>query len=418
MLDRNDTIKWEFNLKKAIKASIKNIVILILILTPLLSYVMVTYVIQLNSPIEKNPYVHWNGLIPQSQIYISWETAESKESYILYGPDPNNLANSVQNSSNVLMHRTMISGLSSNTKYYYRAGSSPSDLSEIQSFTTAPSIFEDVPFNFTLISDTQQMWGTGFYDKIASSIENFEDQAFVAWAGDMGQEPDEIETWNFFMHQTEKFSHNTPLVPSLGNHDTDGSDALIYKYFNYSGWENDGTGKPYKGYYSFNYSKTQFVIAHLADGGDIDPKVPYNQKHFQWLNDTLQAGQTQNYRILIFHRELFSSEGFGQSNIAYYLPVIKKYNVSLVFYGHKHIYERYYVDGHTFIQLGSGGGMQNAFAVEMPSQEIIATGPNFTKIYINGTQIILKTFSTSYDIIDEVVFEKDGSKIVPKEVNP
>ena len=420
MEERDLSIEWDFNLKRSILAFIKNFFVLILVLTPILSYFGVSYAIQSNSPIDKVPYTHWNGLVPQSQTYISWETSDSLGSYVVYGTEENSLNNIVQNSSTIKMHHTVLNGLSPNTKYFYRAGSSATDLSEIHSFTTAPSTSEAVAFNFTIISDTQQFWGTGHYNLVANAINKAGDTSFVAYAGDVGQEPDDQDTWNFFMEGTSQFSNRIPIVPGLGNHDGDGGkDTLYAKYFNYSQYIEDPSNQPYKGYYSFNWSKTQFIMAELADMGDRDidgDKATYNFEHWAWLNQTLQAGQLLDYRVLMFHRQLFSSSGDDASNLARYIPIIEKYNVSLVFYGHEHTYERFLYNGHTIICLGSGGGLQNAGVYEHEYQEAVAMGPSFTQILIDGDSVIVRTLSPSFDVIDEIKLEKNGNNLLPKEV--
>ena len=43
------------------------------------------------SPREKAPYVHWGGLDPHTEIYISWETENPTESYVKYGLDSEEL---------------------------------------------------------------------------------------------------------------------------------------------------------------------------------------------------------------------------------------------------------------------------------------------------------------------------------------
>lgn len=390
---------------------IKNIGVLILITTPVLGYLGVSYVIQATMPIDKEPYVHWNGLDPQESVYITWETSDESASYVEYGTTPASLSSAELNSSLSTLHRIRLDGLSAGTRYYYRVGGGSGDLtSEVQRFDTAPTT--DGAFNVTLISDTQQFMGTGHYDLISDAIgsKRHGDASFLINAGDLGQEYDNQATWNLFMRAGERFTGRIPMVPCLGNHDIsrtgEGGCANLYtKYYNMS---RGGCG----GYYAFNWSNTMFAVLQIAEGGDENPDTPFAIEHDTWLNQTLENAQDKAYRILIFHRQLYSSIGNSETNINRLTPIIEKYNVSLVFYGHKHCYERFLVNGKSYICLGGGGGMQNTISYEYDYTRKIALGPSFTRLFINDDGITLKTLSPNFDIMDQAIFDRSGSKLI------
>lgn len=409
---------YRLNVKKVVLAWIKNIFALILVLSPLAGYIGTTYLLESSAPMEKAPYIHWNGLDPSHQVYVSWETKEAKASYVKFGTDLSLSEAPVSDSDIVTMHRVVLDGLLPGTKYYYKVGSSESDLmTATHSFTTAPDSYE--PFNFTILSDTQQLWGTGHYDTIASSIGSSKhgDAAFVAYAGDMGQEPDNQNTWNFFMKHTAKFSNHIPIVPGNGNHDRDGhsGNTMYNKYFNISMYM-PASPDPVKNYYAFNYSNLLFVMCEIAEGGDCNPNTPFAIEHDTWLNATLEAGQSQDYRIMVFHRTMYSGAGHNWELINRFKPIIDKYNVSLVFYGHEHIYERFLVDNVTYVCLASGGGLQNVVAYQTPEVKLQAMGASFTRLFVTDTGILLRTYSPTFNIIDDYPLVKVGSKLIPQEV--
>jgi hypothetical protein len=408
---------FRINPKKLILAWIKNIFALILVLTPVAGYICATYIDQSLAPTEKPPYIHWNGLEPSHQVYVSWETEEPEYSYIKYGTDLSLSETPVSISDAVQMHHVVLDSLTPGTKYYYKVGSSEPDLmANVHYFTTAPDSY--VPFNFTILSDTQQMWGTGHYDTIASSIgdERHGDAAFVAFAGDMGQEPDDQQTWNFFMEQTAKFSNHIPIAPNNGNHDRNAhsNDTEYNKYFNVSQYI-PTSPDPVKNYYAFNYSNTLMVMCEIAEGGDCNPDTPFSIEQDEWLNATLEAGQSQDYRIMTFHRTMYSGTEMNWELINRFKPIIDKYNVSLVFYGHEHIYERFLVDGVTYVQLACGGGLENLIAYQWPETRFQAMGASYTRVFVTDVGITLKTYSPTFDVIDECVLVKDGTKLVLQE---
>jgi hypothetical protein len=407
-----------FNVKKFIQAWIKNIFALIILLSPLAGYIGATIMAESMAPMEKAPYIHWNGLDPSHQVYVSWETEDAKTSYVKYGTDLSLSETPVSDSEVVTMHRIVLNGLMPGTKYYYKVGSSESDLMEnTHSFSTAPNSY--VPFNFTILSDTQQLWGTGHYDTLSSAIADprHGDAAFVAYAGDMGQEPHDQNTWNFFMKHTAKFSNHIPIVPGNGNHDRDGHsvDTMYNKYFNISQYV-PASSIPAKNYYAFNYSNILMLMCEIAEGGDCNPDSDFSIEQDTWINATLEATQSQDYRIMVFHRPMYSGAGYNWELINRFKPIIDKYNVSLVFYGHEHIYERYLVDNVTYVCLASGGGLQNVVAYQYPELRFQAMGASYTRLFITDTGILLKTYSPTFNIIDEYPLVKVGSKLIPQEV--
>nr|MDO8117215.1 metallophosphoesterase [Candidatus Sigynarchaeota archaeon] len=179
----------------------------------------------------------------------------------------------------------IITGLASNTRYFYRAGpspsSSPGNLCDVQTFKTAPMSTQ--VFNITLISDTQELFGMGFYNTIGQTIRKNGDTDFLVNVGDFAEESDDQGLWNQFFKESV-YLDKIPLVPSPGNHDDiDDSDSLYVKYF---GITENGRDV----FYSFNWSNTQFVICQIGNRGHVDPTNPRNMVHFEWLNTTLANG--------------------------------------------------------------------------------------------------------------------------------
>jgi hypothetical protein len=208
-----------------------------------------------------------------------------------------------------------------------------------------------------------------------------------------------------------------PIVPDPGNHDIGGHsdnswwDNMYTKYFGISTVINSTLQGHF---YSFNYSDCQFVMAEIASVDDVDPTTPFNFQEDQWINATLAAGQSQDYRILVFHRAPFSAEGNDQTLIDRIMPIVETYNVSLVFYGHQHVYTRYYIDNHTLVCLGGGGGLQSADVIPQAGQQIAAMGPSFTQVTVNSTAILLQTYTPNLSLLDQVVLNREGSNVVPE----
>ncbi|MHA1275163.1 MAG: metallophosphoesterase family protein, partial [Promethearchaeota archaeon] len=216
------------------------------------------------------------------------------------------------------------------------------DWSNINSFETAPNN-TNTEFKFAIYSDSQQFFGIGWHNRICQAIASEKDLRFVAIAGDLCQNWNYKPDWNQFFYEAAIYTKNTPMVPCIGNHDgyypeddPDNEKHYYIKYFGFPYGENNKTL-----YYSFNWSNTQFIISEISKTGDEDPNNPRNIKHDRWLNKTLAKGQDKAFRILIFHRQVFSAEENNDILINRITPIVEKYNISLVLYGHHHHYERF-----------------------------------------------------------------------------
>jgi len=157
-------------------------------------------------------------------------------------------------------------------------------------------------------------------------------------------------------------------------------------------------------------------MAQVADGSDNTPSNISTHPtywHDEWMNATLEAGQTMDYRIIVFHRALYSSNGGSDELIARFMPIIIHYNVSLVFYGHEHCYERFYIQDHTLVCLAGSGGLQNAFVKGQPGRQSVSIAPSLTRVTIDETGITLTTLTPVLTVLDQIHFTKNGSNITP-----
>jgi len=81
------------------------------------------------------------------------------------------------------------------------------------------------------------------------------------------------------------------------------------------------------------------------------------------MNETLAKSQTKDFRILFFHRSVFTVGNSGESIdfINNIMPILEFYNVSMILHGHQHLYQRHDIltpKGLHIpeINVGTGGG--------------------------------------------------------------
>jgi predicted phosphodiesterase len=114
---------------------------------------------------------------------------------------------------------------------------------------------------------------------------------------------------------------NIPFYASLGNHDD--PNQRWYKYFNMNG----------ERYYTFKKNSVRFFA---LDSNYMD------REQTAWLEKEL-ANSDSPWKIAFFHHPLYSSGGRHGSEVDLRQtlePLFLKNNVSVVFAGHEHFYER------------------------------------------------------------------------------
>ena len=385
---------------------IKNLFLMVLIASPALIFLGITYTREMLQDQQKMPYIHWNGLDPQSEVYVSWETSDSVNTILYLGTDPGLLSLYEESLEKTQLHRVSLTGLVPDTHYYYQAyfRANSGDLQEfgpVGRFRTAPS--GNIPFNFTMIADTQQFFGTGHYHRIAAALgrDSF-DSDFLVIAGDVGQESDDQNTWNLFFKETARYSDKIPIVPVTGNHDDNVPESMFAKYFGVA-------TSPDKFYYSFNYSNVQFICADISNTDTVHLDREEHQAHYEWLNATLEASQNQDFRVLVFHRNFYVSSHINHDFQVFIDRMIDDYNISLIVHGHTHHYERLWYRNTTVLCLGTGGGFLNFAFLDLPESQRIQTVPSYTQAFVDGEVMELITYDLHGRILDHFKIEKEGS---------
>ena len=414
-------MRENFNLK-TILIFLRNLSLTLLLLSPILIYLGVSSLHEIYLPNENFPYTIWCGKDPKTEIIITWETPEKEPSVVWLGNSSNNL-NLVYKGDleGIKLHRVELSGLEPGTKYYYRVGvnsETPIFHGPLSSFTTAPND-ENYEFRFALYSDSQQIFGIGAHGRIAKTLGTYDDLAFVGNIGDVCQEWDHQGNWNQYLLESRAYMSKTTFVPVLGNHDgwygeTEERENKYKKYFGIATDPNFIDDNHSLFNYTFSYSNVQFIIGEIARTSDEDPTKIRNNNHDIWLNSTLAMCQDKTFRILMFHRHVFSSYEMNIRLINRIVPIVEKYNISMVIYGHTHHYERFLYNGVTYLLLASGGVIPTDTGINpgTPYTKAFNMGASYTQIYVSNKYLTVKTLSPDNDIIDSFILMAKNSKAV------
>jgi hypothetical protein len=179
---------------------------------------------------------------------------------------------------------------------------------------------------------------------------------------------------------------------SLGNHDS--REQVRYKPFNMDG----------KQYYSFKPDK-QSVRFFAIDSTSLDPT------QVAWIQKELE-GSREDWKIPHFHHPPYSSgERHGsQRAIRDVLePMFLKFNVSVVFNGHDHFYERIKPQqGIVYFVTGAGGQLRrgNIDRTTGLTAKGFDTDNSFMIAEINGDEMFFNAIARNGAVVDSGVITR------------
>jgi hypothetical protein len=185
---------------------------------------------------------------------------------------------------------------------------------------------------------------------------------------------------------------NVKFYASLGNHDD--REQRLYKLFNMGGEQ----------YYSFKAPK-QDVRFLALDSTYLDPR------QVAWLEKELR-GAGEDWKVAFFHHPIYSSggrHGASEDVRREVEPLFLKYNVSAVFAGHEHFYERIKPQKGIFY-MTSGGAAKLREGNIRPNSPITAKGfdtdNHFVLLEIDGDEMYFQAISRRGQTVDSGSFRR------------
>ena len=184
---------------------------------------------------------------------------------------------------------------------------------------------------------------------------------------------------------------------SIGNHDN--PNQRFYRPFNMSGSR----------FYTFRPPKTQNIRFFAIDSNYID------KNQLDWLEKELASSQS-DWKIPFFHHPLYSSgrtHGSALETRAALEPLFVKHNVSAVFTGHEHFYERIKPQKGGIVHWVSGaGGSLRVGDIRQPSEltaKAFDTDYHFMILEIAGDEMFFQAISRAGNTIDSGVIQRSGA---------
>ena len=295
-----------------------------------------------------------------NSIYISWHENNSTESIIKYGLTED--LGEVQTGEyhefydGRIWHTTHLTGLSSDTNYYYKCVTDTAN-SEIRSFRTQPDS-DSGHIRFAVYGDnrTDIAMHTEVIHALKETVEEVYEQELEDYLNVVLNVGDIVTNgWTLSQYDNEYFtptasiSGSVPFMVSIGNHEVEAD--YFYDYMKYE----DVGGDEGEKYFSYQIESILFIAMNSNIQGDTQ---------LNWLQQQLDNAEVNEEIswIFIFLHHPGRSEIWPDGNTSWVqnsvIPMLVQYEKAEgLFYGHSHNYERGVWDsGNLRLLLAGGGG--------------------------------------------------------------
>ncbi len=318
--------------------------------------------------LTRGPYMN---MALQNSIILRWKTDVTTNSKVNYGTSAGNLTQSFTDNTSTTEHIVTLTGLASNTLYYYSIGSTTQTLQGDANnyFKTMPPVGSTEKIRVLAMGDMGDNSANQL--SVRNAYLNFNGSNYTnAWLllGDNAYEngTDAEFQSNFFNIYQGNLTKNHVLWPSPGNHDYANSSARqadhnipYYDMFSLpTTGQAGGIASNTEAFYSYNYGNVHFVSLD-SYGWETGNTRLYDTLGPQmvWLKQDL-AANTQPWTVIYFHHPPYSKTSHNSDTDAELINmrqrvvrIFERYNVDLVLAGHSHGYERsFLLNGHYGIE--------------------------------------------------------------------
>jgi predicted phosphodiesterase len=278
----------------------------------------------------------WTQDATDTTMTILWETSSSGNSNeVQYGITPACEIGTVSGFSfadswGVLYnHQIELTGLSPNTKYFYKVSGDSGEWTPVFNFTTAPD--SNIEWSFLVAGDSRSYYND--WDEVVGAMVTNENARLLFFGGDILNDFDTQSEWYEWMNPAQRLIGYVPFISNKGNHEDDVTGDPWDNYLNTFAFPSN------EEYFSFDYGNSHFIILNTEDSSDSAQKT--------WLESDLQAASSDPSIEWIFvshHRPPYSSGGHDSDSGPRdnFVPLYQQYGVDMVFAGHNHFYQRTY----------------------------------------------------------------------------
>ena len=353
--------------------------------------------------VKRGPYLQ-SGT--PTSVIVKWRTNIATESVVNYGTALNSLTLNKTIDSLTTEHAVTLSGLKSNTKYYFNIGNKTNTLDESVSgdmyVITAPEIGKEQFIRAWILGDpgtanaSQRKVRDAYYNYVDKNAINTGKTDMMLFLGDNAYNTGKDEEYQeAFFDVYNDMLKKSVAWSCLGNHDgysadSDSQSGPYYDVFTFpTKGEAGGIASGTEAYYAFDYGNIHFIILDSHHSNREVGAPMYN-----WALTDIQNTK-QDWIVTLFHHPAYSKGSHDsdvEDRLIYmrenFMPMLEANGVDLILNGHSHSYERsYFISGHH--------GVSNTFNSENIN---------------NGGNIVGKTGSGDGKADGNGVYQKDRNE--------
>ena len=346
-----------------------------------------------------------------TSIYISWHSNDTSFTKVRYGLSLTSLnqiqAGTFQNISGKHWHTVKLTGLTPDTRYYYRCISG-TDSSSVYPFRSQPLpgtagrhirfvIFGDSRYNDTIESilgqlcqnvqvTLQSKYGTAWYDSVNLVMHTGD----IVWTG---RDINRFQTEYF--NKIANLSCSLPFMVAIGNHEHES--AFYFDYMKYEDFTDSAVARTAynERFYSFDIAGCKFVVLNSNE------KIIGAPTQKTWLNKVLTESDANPGTNLVFafahhpwHTEIWTEGNNDSVDISFYREFVKFYKMVQYSYGHAHDFEKGAIvdtitgntvphDFHTVLAGGGGAELTRYFSGSVDYPEIQETVDDYNYVIMD-----------------------------------
>lgn len=294
------------------------------------------------------------GVFPEVGATTFQGSSEKIGTYVIKGD------RATQRKTNYYAHKAIANNLTPGTAYKYRVGNGSSNSwSQIGSFTTDTAVNQ--PYHFIAGSDSQASSRSGFEpwaDTFRKAKTQIGDPKFIINAGDLVDNGDLEEQWQWMLGLAQNELTTVPIVPVLGGHEVEdytGDETTpnnnFYNHFNLPKQVVAGTDEGSA--YSFEYGDALYIVFNsqyeggLASDGTVRWVDPQYLDQVKWMRNVV-AKSDKKWKFVAVHKGPYgagdNSGKYEDERVQFYkkhlVPAFDEMGIDMVFEAHDHMYMR------------------------------------------------------------------------------
>lgn len=199
----------------------------------------------------------------------------------------------------------------------------------------------------------------------------------ILHGGDFQYMSNPLDTWNGMFHQLAPATAQAAMQICIGNHEYEEQDEFDVHYKRLF----DGQGEPGGNldYHTVRFGRLRVFMMN----SEID--MDAGSEQLAWLDDRLANLEDGLFPVVAFHRPFYTFAKMPRLTRRDAVhPVLRDRGVKLVMTGHHHCYERFEVEGVTYVVDGGGGAF--TYGPFEAQSEVLAARPEDEAAHKIGSQ--------------------------------